>query len=77
MMSGDTFLRERDDGVIPEKPPEPDTYSDWAGTAPVIRIPRPAYSTDKDGNVVVRDTRPAQISVDTADDGAVILRVPV
>lgn len=76
-MPGDTFLRERDDGVIPEKPPEQESYTVWVGTAPVVRPPPPAYTRDKDGNVIVQDTRPAPNTVETAEDGSVTIRVPV
>ena len=75
-VSGDVILRDRDDGAIPEKPPEAETYSDYVGTVPVI-VSRPAYSTDKDGNIVITDTRPAPLHVETAEDGTITVRVPV
>lgn len=76
-VSGDVFLREREDAEIPEKHPEPEVYEDWVGTTPVILIPRPEYNVADDGSVVIRDTRSGPLIVETSDDGAVTIRVPV
>jgi hypothetical protein len=77
-VSGDVILRERveEHEGVPQKHPEPEVYTDWIGTAPVIRIPLPEYNVAEDGSVVVRDTRPDHIAVETAEDGAVTIRVP-
>lgn len=75
-VSGDVFLREREDAGILEKPPEEEPHTGWVGTAPTIRIPPPTYNVAKDGSVVVRDTRPESLVVETSDDGAVTIRVP-
>lgn len=78
-MSGDTHFRDRveeHEGVL-QKHPEPEVYEDWVGTTPVILIPRPEYNVADDGSVVIRDTRSGPLIVETSDDGAVTIKVPV
>ena len=73
----DTFLREREDHVGVQEPhPEPQVYTAYVTVAPIVTLDPPLYAVAEDGTVTLVDTRPAPLTVETAEDGTVTIKVP-